>query len=103
MKIEDRRTEQEKKETWAFVVCNDTFLSGWGYARGGRSLYALAVTSPDQAKIVLDNGRARSDMRRVRLNMRLPRLREGDHLVIVGPSDAPRWYEPGGFRIKEED
>lgn len=103
MKIEDRRTEEEKANTWAFVVCNDSFLSGWGLARGGRSLYALAVTSPAQAKIVLDNGRARSDMRRVRLNMRLPRLREGDHLVIVGPSDAPRWYEPGGFRIKEED
>lgn len=97
-KIEDRRTEKEKAETWAFVVCNDTFFSGWGLARGGRSLYALAVKNPAQAKIVMANAKARSDMKRVRLNMRLPRLRDGDHLAIVGPSEAPRWYKPGGFR-----
>lgn len=98
MKIEDRRTEKEKAETWAFVVCNDSFLSVRGYAHGGNLLYALAVAGPDQAAIVLDNGRARSDMRRVRLIAHLPRLREGDHLAILGPSAAPRWYEPGGFR-----
>lgn len=96
--IDDRRTKEEKEKTWAFVVCHDAVLSGWGLARGGRSLYALAVMNPAQAKIVLDNAKARSDMKRVRLNMRLPRLRDGDHLAIVGPSEAPGWYEPGGFR-----
>ena len=99
MKIEDRRTEQEKAETWAFVVCHDAALSGWGPASGGRSLYALALTNPAQEKIVLDNAKAHPHMKRVRLNMHLPRLRAGDHLVIVGPSKAPRWYEPDDSRL----
>jgi hypothetical protein len=84
---------------WGWVVCTDSFLSGWGSAPA-RSLYALAVADARQANIVAHNARARSDMKRVRFmrNVRSMRLKAGDHLRMVGPEQASRWYEEGGFR-----
>jgi len=84
---------------WGWVVCTDSFLSGWGYCPG-RSLYALAVSNARQANIVAHNARARSDMKRVRFmrNVRGLRLKAGDHLRMVGPDQAARWYEEGGSR-----
>ena len=80
-----------------FVVATDNFMSGWGHARGGRSLYALAITDPNQIDVVEANLRARSEMKRVRYQVSLPRLRAGDHLSIAGPEAARRHYERGGF------
>ncbi len=87
-----------KSTPWGFVVCTDTFLSGWGGASEGRSLYALAVDNDDEAWMVLNNARDRSDMKRVRFVKTLPKLRAGDHLSIVDRTCAARWYEVGGFR-----
>jgi hypothetical protein len=95
--IEDRRTEEEKAATRGFVVATDKFMSGWGLAPG-RSLYALAVTANDgQIETVTNNMSRRSEMKRVRFNLRLPKLRRGDHLSIEGPSCSPRFYTPNGF------
>lgn len=98
--IDDARTGAEKAATCGFVVCEDSFMSGWGKAKGGRSLYALAILDGEQEPIVTANAHARSEMKRVRFNLQLPRLRDGDHLKIVGPTAAARWYERGGFTKK---
>lgn len=97
----DRRSS--KSRPWAYVVCTDVVLSGWGYAPG-RSLYALAVDGPREAETVIENAMARSDMRRPRIVRSFAsdgtpkvRMRHGDHMSIVDRSEASRWYEPGGF------
>jgi hypothetical protein len=102
--INDRRTDTTTIPL-GYVVCTDGFLSGWGGAKGGRSLYALAFHNWREADILLDNADARSEMKRPRtvttlLKSGLPKLRMGanDHLSIADKGDAARWYQPGGFR-----
>lgn len=90
-------TVEEVKAAIGFVVCHDTFMSGWGGAKDGRSFYALAILEQDQIETVIDNAHARSEMKRPRFTQELPELGRNDHLKIVGPSKASRWYEPGGF------
>ena len=99
---DDRRTAEERKATAGFVVATDSFMSGWGKARG-RSLFAVPF-SHEQAKEglherIADNMRDRSEMQRVRIvgaDYR-PRLYNGDHLSIRGIANG-RWLERGGFR-----
>jgi hypothetical protein len=96
-RVRDMRTPTEAASTLYFVVFTDRCLSGWGEASGGRSLYALAVTDGCQEATLRANGEARSDMVRVRTSSRIPRLRAGDHLSIVGPKAAARWYDARGW------
>jgi len=103
----ERNLRYAGAKPWAFVVCTDSFLSGWGKADGGRSLYALPVASEEEARIVLANARARSDMRRPRIVSRMRtrggfwepivRLGAADHLSVPDREEASRWYERGGF------
>jgi len=97
---DDRRSEADKARTWGFVVATDSFMSGWGGAAGGRSIFAVPVRSPKEAEIVADNMRARSEMKRVRIvgHDYKPRLRNGDHLSIRAMDNCARFYKPGGFR-----
>lgn len=98
---EDRRTPEEKASTQWFVVATDKFMSGWGQAPG-RSLFALACSTWDDAQVVRDNLLARPEMKRVRVvggDWR-PRLGEGDHLSIGGKTSAHPHYTPGFFRRK---
>lgn len=96
--IDDNR--QDKSHPMGWVCMTDRFLSGWGLAGGGRSLYCIAVHSSDEADIVEDNALRRTDMMRVRFQRNLPGLRDGDHMSIVDRGCASRWYEPNGFQGK---
>jgi hypothetical protein len=66
-------------------------MSGWGKAPG-RSLYALAVNSADEATTVENNLRCRHEMRRVRFTTELPRVGAKDHLSIADRKIAPRYF-----------
>lgn len=66
MIIEDDRTPEQKQTHRMIVLGTDTFLSGWGQARGGAS-YAGWACTPDLADRVFRHVSARSDMHRVRL------------------------------------
>ena len=87
-----------------YVVFTDSFLSGWGGAEGGRSLYVLAVDggplTSQKCLNVLRNGAARGDMKRGRYVRKLPRFKATDHVTIADETIAPRWYQAGAF---EED
>lgn len=87
------------RDPWGFVVFVDAHLSGWGTAKGGRSLYALAVQSHVESDRVIENGLRRGDMRRPKIVTTLSSLpmRSHDHLTIVDRATARRWYEKGGF------
>ena len=93
--------ERADKSAVGYVVFTDSFLSGWGGADGGRSLYAIAVSggplTSNECITVMRNGKARTDMKRGRYVRKLPRLGARDHLTIVDQSVAPRWYQPGAF------
>ena len=102
--VNDRRHDTETIPL-GYMVCTDSFLSGWGGASGGRSLYALAFNTWKEADILLDNAEARSEMKRPRTvttlyKSGLPKIRmyPGDHLSVADRGDASRWYERGGFR-----
>lgn len=66
MKIQDDRTPEEKKTHSIIVVGTDSFLSGWGEAKGGVSYAGWACTS-EQYTRVLEWVYNRSDMKRVRV------------------------------------
>lgn len=93
------KDERQDKGAVMYVVFTDHGLSGWGGAEGGRSLYALACSSSDEAYTVLANGRARSEMKRGRILRTLKRVRLGarDHMTIADKTVAKRWYQPGAF------
>ena len=95
-KIEDDR---KVKGGFGYVIFTDKFMSGWGHASGGRSLYALEVNDLNDIDILLANGKARSDMKRGRYvrSLRNVKLGAKDHLRIVNREQASRWYEPHGF------
>ncbi len=98
--IKDHRREArpEGYYAWGFVVFTDKFMSGWGQAPG-RSLYALEVTSPQEAELVLANGKNRTEMKRGRIVKTLKgiKLRKGDHLSVTDKFNAERWFEVNGF------
>ena len=96
--VKDHR-ENPGTNPFGFVVFTDSFMSGWGHADGGRSLYVLEVASESEAYTVLANGKRRTDMKRGRFvrTLRNVRLRAKDHMSISGKANAGRWYQEGGF------
>lgn len=101
--IDDRRTDKGTRP-WGYMVATDAFMSGWGGASGGRSLYAVACLHTDDAAIIEDNFRNRSEFRRARWVLSLkadgtPRVRMGpsDHLAIVDRGTAWAFYTRGYF------
>jgi hypothetical protein len=80
--VNDRRTA-EQMVTHRWLVCGtDTFLSGWGGAKRGRSLAAWACRREHLEKVERWV-RGRSDMKRVRVEVgKLPFTKSGDHLSV---------------------
>jgi hypothetical protein len=80
-----------------YVVMTDSFMSGWGKAKGGTSRYALGCSSMAEAKVVLANAQGRSEMKRASIVSHKPRARRDQYLSIVDRLTASRWYEPGAW------
>lgn len=96
--LNDRRTDAERESTIGFIVATDRFMSGWGHAPG-RSYFAVAFSTWDEAATVEANMRRRSEMKRVRVvgaDYR-PKLTDADHLSIAGRTSASRFFRAGGF------
>jgi len=98
--INDERTPEQKAQTMGLIVATDRHMSGWGNAPG-RSLLAVPYASRQQAVIVEDNMRHRSEMQRVRRvgpNYR-PRMYAGDNLTILPLDPAAPFSRPSWFAI----
>lgn len=93
-KIRDDR-ESKRKPRLGYVVATDSFMSGWGEAERGKSYYALAADTEDEAYTVMENLKDRPEMKRVRYVRTLPRLGPHDHLTVADRGIAPRYYEKG--------
>ncbi len=63
--IKDERTKEQKEQLKYIVFAHDKFMSGWGMAKGGRSLCAWAVESESDRDKILDWLERRSDMSRI--------------------------------------
>ncbi len=96
--VDDRRTDEDKQRTRGFVVATDSLMSGWGQAPG-KSYFAVPFEDAEQASIVEQNMRRRSEMKRVRIVLSdyRPKLQDGDHLSIRAMDDCNRFYTPNGF------
>jgi hypothetical protein len=92
--IEERR---EIPTAPFYVLANDSFMSGWGPARGMTNTVILPCDTYAEAETVEHNAKARSDMKRVRIVGEKPRLRDGVLYSLMDRDDASRWYEPHGF------
>ena len=82
-----------------YVLCNDSFMSGCGHAAGEINTLIFPCESHDQALIVEQNARNRSDMRYVRVVANKPRLKPLGYLYQVKTPDTyPNWYQVGYFK-----
>ena len=88
MKKKDGRTEAQQKTHWLGVVGRDSFLSGWGKAKGGYSRACWAC-NPEEVNIdrVEKWVRSRSDMKYVNVvdlrTYRPPRGTSHFHIYVV--------------------
>lgn len=86
--VRDDRTAEERDATIGFWVATDSFLSGWGQAKG-RSLVACPVVSAADREVVEQRFDRRGEFKRVRYcsgKEYRPRLGPGDHLHIYNTS-----------------
>ena len=78
--VDDRTKQEQLTHTW-LVIGTDTFLSGWGQAKGIPS-YAAWACKPDDVNRVFNWVESRSDMKRVREALAANYHPSGVHLHI---------------------
>lgn len=82
--VKDHRTRDTRPvaSVRLWIVATDKVMSGWGMAPN-RSLVAYPADGDhEQLAALYDFCDGRSDFIRVRTNLKLPRLGDGDHLSI---------------------
>lgn len=87
--VQDDRTEEQKKtHRWA-IVARDSYMSGWGGARGGTSRCAWACHPDVNTDRVFNWVNKRSEMKRVALvdltTYRAPKGTAHFHIYVCNP------------------
>ena len=84
----DDRNELQKNTHYIGVVARDSFMSGWGCAKGGNSRVAWAVESYDHADKLFAWVKSRKEMKNVNIvnlnDYRAPRGTEHFHIYVAG-------------------
>jgi len=76
-----------------YVLCNDSFMSGWGYARDKINTIILPCESYNEAKLVVEYAESRGDQKYIRMVINKPRLNHRTHWYSLhGKHDYGRWY-----------
>jgi hypothetical protein len=82
-----------------FVTMTDKFMSGWGHARGKINKLIFICDSYDQALIVEENARNRSDQKNINICSKRPYYSSNTHFTQVKTiEEYPSWYVQGHFR-----
>lgn len=81
MILEDDRTAEQKASHTSIVIGTDSFLSGWGAAKGGAS-YAAWACKPEHFDRVRSWVESRKDMKRVRFTFGSYRPKGAGHCHI---------------------
>jgi len=85
-------------DAWGYVLCDDSFLGGWGEAEGKTNICIFPVKDAQEGLTVYTNALHRPEMRNVRLVNNKPKSPTPTQLYSLFSQDtAQRWYTPGGF------
>ncbi len=78
-----------------WVSMTDNFMSGWGKAKGKVNKLVLECDSREEALIVEQNARKRSDQNDIKIHGQEPVF--GDDFFYVSyktKKEYPKWYDP---------
>jgi len=82
-----------------YVTMTDKFMSGWGCARGKINKLVFECETLEEAEIVADNARNRTDQKYINICSRKPYYPSSRYYVQVKTKkDYPSWYKRGHFR-----
>jgi len=80
----------------------DKFFSGWGCAEGRTNKLVLECDSYEEAEIVAQNGRNRTEMKNVNICINKPRYNEHRYKISEhNKSDYQSWYVKGYFKAPD--
>lgn len=80
-----------------YVTMTDTFMSGWGPAKGKTAIYCIECDDYDQAEIVAANAELRPEMQRVKIVSNPPQETGGYQVTVRHVSEL------GGIWTKEQE
>jgi hypothetical protein len=81
-----------------YVTMTDKFMSGWGPARNKTNKLVIECHTYDEALIVEQNARARSEMTYVNIRSSKPYYNDRSYYVSRhGKGDYDSWFVPGYF------
>lgn len=81
-----------------YVTMFDKFMSGWGRAKGLKSVYVLECESEEEAEVVAENARRRMEMIRINIRYTKPYYTPSKYWVTLRTkNEASAWYKKGAF------
>lgn len=82
-----------------YVTMTDTFMSGWGMAKGKINKLIFECETYNEARIVAENAENRGDMKRINISRRKPYYNNVKYYAQVKTKEEyPRWYEKDYFK-----
>lgn len=83
-----------------YVLCNDSFMSGWGNAKGKTNVLCFEFDNfSDAEKMQIWIKNNRSEMKHVRINISKPKVKDNWYFQIKTRPDMPKWYMSAGIKI----
>lgn len=81
-----------------YVTMTDSFMSGWGMAKGTINKLIFECENMKEARIVEENANNRSEMKYVNIRMTKPYYNSNKYYAQTKTKeDYPKWYEKGAF------
>lgn len=82
-----------------YVTMTDSFMSGWGQAAGKTNKLVIECDSREEAEVVADNARSRSEMKYVNISNRRPNYASNKYFTSwTDKGDYANWFIPGYFK-----
>ncbi|HJX79185.1 hypothetical protein [Glutamicibacter sp.] len=82
-----------------YVSMTDKFMSGWGMAKDKVNKLVIECSNYDEALIVEQNARNRSEMKNVNICMNKPYYNQNQYYVSWhNKQDYSSWFEKGYFK-----
>ena len=82
-----------------YVTMTDSFLSGWGMAKGKINKLVFECDSYEEAEIVADNARNRGDQKYINISYKKPYYNKNKYFVqFKTKEEYPNWYKENYFK-----
>ena len=78
-----------------YVVMTDKFMSGWGMAAGKSNKLVIVCDTLEDAEIVYQNAKRRSEMKHVNIRCSKPYYGNRYHVSLHDKTDYSAWFAPG--------